>query len=189
MAAFSCRDPIPVPEKVRKPLTQVQQFNLHVDNRAVDRAEFDHKVKLSVYIPFIFNYIYLEYMDFSVLIKIIYRLKRKKWCIRDTEKRVRQHRWYGCKIIIFCNILVCSIVNMIKLKKFWNSVCRWRKRRPWNSWEGHWFPMQDQYLILTILFAPRSMNNPLLLCHFTFTTFLIDYARPQKWCAWFVCNI
>ncbi len=49
MAAFSCRDPIPVPEKVRKPLTQVQQFNLHVDNRAVDRSEFDHKVKLSVY--------------------------------------------------------------------------------------------------------------------------------------------
>ncbi|GMY10150.1 protein TPX2-like isoform X3 [Fagus crenata] len=38
-------DPIPVPEKVRKPLTQVQQFNLHVDNRAVDRAEFDHKIK------------------------------------------------------------------------------------------------------------------------------------------------
>lgn len=41
----SCRDPIPVPEKVRKPLTQVQEFNLHVDHRAVDRAEFDHKVK------------------------------------------------------------------------------------------------------------------------------------------------
>ncbi|XP_041006375.1 protein TPX2 isoform X2 [Juglans microcarpa x Juglans regia] len=38
-------DPIPVPEKVRKPLTQVQEFNLHVDNRAVDRAEFDQKIK------------------------------------------------------------------------------------------------------------------------------------------------
>ncbi|KAF3444087.1 hypothetical protein FNV43_RR13777 [Rhamnella rubrinervis] len=38
-------DPIPVPEKVRKPLTEVQEFNLHVDHRAVDRAEFDHKVK------------------------------------------------------------------------------------------------------------------------------------------------
>ncbi|KAG6661527.1 protein TPX2 [Carya illinoinensis] len=38
-------DPIPVPEKVRKPLTQVQEFNLHVDHRAVDRAEFDHKIK------------------------------------------------------------------------------------------------------------------------------------------------
>ncbi|EOX99471.1 Targeting protein for XKLP2, putative isoform 3 [Theobroma cacao] len=37
-------DPIPVPEKVRKPLTQVQEFNLHVDHRAVDRAEFDQKV-------------------------------------------------------------------------------------------------------------------------------------------------
>ncbi|CAL8136258.1 unnamed protein product [Prunus armeniaca] len=38
-------DPIPVPEKVRKPLTQVQQFNLHVDHRAVGRAEFDQKVR------------------------------------------------------------------------------------------------------------------------------------------------
>lgn len=42
---FSCRDPIPVPEKVRKPLTEVQEFNHHVDHRAVDRSEFDKKVK------------------------------------------------------------------------------------------------------------------------------------------------
>ncbi|CAK8577038.1 unnamed protein product [Lathyrus sativus] len=38
-------DPIPVPEKVRKPLTQVQEFDLHVNHRAVDRAEFDGKIK------------------------------------------------------------------------------------------------------------------------------------------------
>ncbi|XP_015080946.1 protein TPX2 [Solanum pennellii] len=38
-------DPIPVPEKVRKPLTQVQEFSLHVDHRAPDRAEFDKKIK------------------------------------------------------------------------------------------------------------------------------------------------
>ncbi|KAK9004607.1 hypothetical protein V6N11_042070 [Hibiscus sabdariffa] len=38
-------DPIPVPEKVRKPLTQVQEFDLHVNHRAVDRAEFDQKIK------------------------------------------------------------------------------------------------------------------------------------------------
>ncbi|KAL9339992.1 hypothetical protein Peur_066211 [Populus x canadensis] len=38
-------DPIPLPEKVRKPLTQVQQFNLNADHRAVERAEFDQKVK------------------------------------------------------------------------------------------------------------------------------------------------
>lgn len=38
-------DPIPVPEKVHKPLTQVQEFNLHVDHRAPDRAEFDKKIK------------------------------------------------------------------------------------------------------------------------------------------------
>ncbi|XP_022764096.1 protein TPX2-like [Durio zibethinus] len=37
--------PIPVPEKVRKPLTKVQEFNLHVDHRAVYRAEFDQKIK------------------------------------------------------------------------------------------------------------------------------------------------
>ncbi|XVE49964.1 hypothetical protein DITRI_Ditri01bG0123800 [Diplodiscus trichospermus] len=38
-------DPIPIPEKVRKPLTQVQEINLRVDHRAVDRAEFDQKIK------------------------------------------------------------------------------------------------------------------------------------------------
>ncbi|KAF9589685.1 hypothetical protein IFM89_027213 [Coptis chinensis] len=38
-------DPLPVPEKERKPLTQVEEFALHVDHRAVDRAEFDKKVK------------------------------------------------------------------------------------------------------------------------------------------------
>ncbi|CAL1377331.1 unnamed protein product [Linum trigynum] len=39
------KDPIPVPEKVRIPLTEVQQIHLHVDHRAVDRKEFDQKVK------------------------------------------------------------------------------------------------------------------------------------------------
>ncbi|XP_039026728.1 protein TPX2-like [Hibiscus syriacus] len=38
-------DPIPVLEKSRKPLTQVQQFDLHVNHRAVERAEFDQKIK------------------------------------------------------------------------------------------------------------------------------------------------
>ncbi|CAN4087248.1 unnamed protein product [Withania somnifera] len=38
-------DPIPVPEKVRKPLTEVQGFKLRVDNRSFDRAEFDKKIK------------------------------------------------------------------------------------------------------------------------------------------------
>ncbi|KAG8641411.1 probable serine/threonine-protein kinase At1g54610 isoform X1 [Manihot esculenta] len=39
-------DPIPLPEKVRKPVTQVDQFSLHTDNRAVDRAKFHHKLKV-----------------------------------------------------------------------------------------------------------------------------------------------
>ncbi|MCE2055135.1 hypothetical protein HAX54_042051 [Datura stramonium] len=38
-------DPIPVPEKVRKPLTQVQDFKLRVDHRSRDRSEFDKKIK------------------------------------------------------------------------------------------------------------------------------------------------
>ncbi|KAL9457807.1 hypothetical protein AB3S75_006789 [Citrus x aurantiifolia] len=38
-------DPIPVPEKVRKPLTAVKEFNLNLDHRAEERAEFDQKIK------------------------------------------------------------------------------------------------------------------------------------------------
>ncbi|CAN6199123.1 unnamed protein product [Urochloa humidicola] len=38
-------DPIPLPEKERKPLTEVQQFALHVDERAVKRSEFDGMIK------------------------------------------------------------------------------------------------------------------------------------------------
>ncbi|XP_031255373.1 protein TPX2 isoform X2 [Pistacia vera] len=38
-------DPIPVPEKVRKPLTEVKGFNLHLEHRVVERAEFDQKIK------------------------------------------------------------------------------------------------------------------------------------------------
>ncbi|RWR79781.1 protein TPX2 [Cinnamomum micranthum f. kanehirae] len=38
-------DPIPLPEKTRIPLTQVQEFQLQVDSRAVDREEFDKKIK------------------------------------------------------------------------------------------------------------------------------------------------
>ncbi|CAM8982856.1 unnamed protein product [Rhodiola kirilowii] len=37
-------DPIPLPEKVRIPLTQVDEFNLQADHRALERAEFDKKV-------------------------------------------------------------------------------------------------------------------------------------------------
>ncbi|KAL9666836.1 hypothetical protein QQ045_001179 [Rhodiola kirilowii] len=39
-------DPIPpLPEKVRIPLTQVEEFNLQADHRALERAEFDNKVQ------------------------------------------------------------------------------------------------------------------------------------------------
>uniref|UniRef100_A0A803N1N6 Targeting protein for Xklp2 n=1 Tax=Chenopodium quinoa TaxID=63459 RepID=A0A803N1N6_CHEQI len=42
---FLSKDPIPLPEKERMPLTEVQEFNHHVQHRAVDRAEFDKKIK------------------------------------------------------------------------------------------------------------------------------------------------
>ncbi|KZV16250.1 hypothetical protein F511_42402 [Dorcoceras hygrometricum] len=38
-------DPIPVPEIQRKPLTEVQVFNLQVNHRAAEREEFDKKIK------------------------------------------------------------------------------------------------------------------------------------------------
>ncbi|XP_020580479.1 protein TPX2 isoform X2 [Phalaenopsis equestris] len=38
-------DPIPLPERERKPLTDVQGFSLHVDHRAVERSEFEKKIK------------------------------------------------------------------------------------------------------------------------------------------------
>ncbi|CAN1351401.1 Protein TPX2 [Linum perenne] len=41
-------DPIPLPEKVRRPLTEVQKIQLHVDNRASNRAEFDQKASSDV---------------------------------------------------------------------------------------------------------------------------------------------
>jgi targeting protein for Xklp2 len=75
--AVSFRDPIPVPEKVRRPLTQVQEFNLHVDHRAVDRADFDQKVPKII----IQNYpVTLErHSIFSTeKKKFIYRLRKKK---------------------------------------------------------------------------------------------------------------
>ncbi|CAN8255053.1 unnamed protein product [Cochlearia groenlandica] len=38
-------DPIPVSEKVLKHLREFQEFSLQVDRRAVERADFDHKIK------------------------------------------------------------------------------------------------------------------------------------------------
>ncbi|KAF7144706.1 hypothetical protein RHSIM_Rhsim04G0070200 [Rhododendron simsii] len=50
LRAFEARpivkeNPFPVPEKVRKPMTEVQEFNLRPDNQAVDREEFDKNIK------------------------------------------------------------------------------------------------------------------------------------------------
>jgi len=43
-ALAECSVPIPIPEKQRKPLTEIQEFNFLADQRAVERAEFDKKV-------------------------------------------------------------------------------------------------------------------------------------------------
>ncbi|MFS7915385.1 hypothetical protein Hanom_Chr02g00164681 [Helianthus anomalus] len=40
-----CRDPIPLPKKVRMPLMEVREIDLHVEHQAADRGEFDKKVK------------------------------------------------------------------------------------------------------------------------------------------------
>lgn len=61
----------------------------------------------------------------------------------------------------FCIILLYRLYLSIReSSKFPGTVYRWRKRRPWNNWEEHWFPMQDQCLILIILSALKGMNNP-----------------------------
>lgn len=39
------RDPIPLLGKERTPLTQIQEFDLNMEHRAVDRAEFDKMTK------------------------------------------------------------------------------------------------------------------------------------------------
>lgn len=75
---FSCRDPIPVPEKVRKPLTEVQEFNHHVDHRAVDRSEFDQKVKNFTSLLENMALCVCVCVFFKCSLKSICRLKRKK---------------------------------------------------------------------------------------------------------------
>lgn len=45
--SFYCcntRDPLPVPQRERKALTEVQQFVMHADHRALQRKAFDKKV-------------------------------------------------------------------------------------------------------------------------------------------------
>jgi len=46
--------PNPRSEKVRKPLTQVQEFSLHVNHWAVDTAQFDERVTKKFHICFFY---------------------------------------------------------------------------------------------------------------------------------------
>ncbi|KAF5744090.1 protein TPX2 isoform X2 [Tripterygium wilfordii] len=75
-------DPIPLPEKVRKPLTQVHEVNLHVDHRAEDRAEFDHKVKEK-------EMIYKRYREESEAAKMIEEEKALKQLRRTMVPHAR----------------------------------------------------------------------------------------------------
>ena len=53
---------------MRKPLTEVQEFNHHVDHRAVDRSEFDQKVKNFYQLAFLHGFVCVCF--FLVLIKV-----------------------------------------------------------------------------------------------------------------------
>ncbi|KAI8005925.1 Protein TPX2 [Camellia lanceoleosa] len=75
-------DPIPVPEKVRKPLTEVQEFNLHVEHRAVDRSEFDKKIKEK-------EMMYKRYRDEAESVKLMEEEKALKQLKRTLVPHVR----------------------------------------------------------------------------------------------------
>ncbi|KAF5174866.1 Tpx2, partial [Thalictrum thalictroides] len=75
-------DPLPVPEKERKPLTQVEEFALHVDHRAVDRAEFDKKIKEK-------ENMYKRYLDESETAKMMEEEKALKQLRRTLVPHAR----------------------------------------------------------------------------------------------------
>ncbi|CAJ1978904.1 unnamed protein product [Sphenostylis stenocarpa] len=75
-------DPIPVPEKVRKPLTQVQEFSLHVNHRAVDRAQFDERIKEK-------EMVYKRYREESEAAKMIEEEKALKQLRRTMVPHAR----------------------------------------------------------------------------------------------------
>ncbi|KAE8662310.1 Detected protein of confused Function [Hibiscus syriacus] len=93
-----CRDPILVPEKVRKPLIQVQEFDLQVNHRAVDRAEFDQKLNFSFSLVEDFHSISTPIMNLFLQInekEMIY--KRYKEDVKaarmiEAEKELKQLR-------------------------------------------------------------------------------------------------
>ncbi|CAN1351403.1 Protein TPX2 [Linum perenne] len=75
-------DPIPLPEKVRRPLTEVQKIQLHVDNRASNRAEFDQKVKEK-------EMVYKRYREESEAAKMIEEEKALKQLRRTMVPHAR----------------------------------------------------------------------------------------------------
>ncbi|CAN0896799.1 Protein TPX2 [Linum grandiflorum] len=75
-------DPIPLPEKVRRPLTEVQQVQLHVDHRATNRAEFDHKVKEK-------EMVYKRYREESEAAKLVEEEKALKQMRRTMVPHAR----------------------------------------------------------------------------------------------------
>lgn len=96
-----CRDPIPVPDKDRKPLTEVQEFNLHVDHRAVDRAEFDKKV------IFLSHFLaHLNLFTFSLLVwilkqRIVAQIKEKEMIYKRYREEAESARMvcYTCSML------------------------------------------------------------------------------------------
>lgn len=96
LVSWYSRDPIPVPEIQRRPLTEVQVFNLQVNHRAAERAEFDKKVLDLRDI----NCFYCEHNKtngFKILTKrcFLRRSRTKKRHIRDTEKKQNLQGWWA----------------------------------------------------------------------------------------------
>ncbi|CAN1844472.1 Protein TPX2 [Linum perenne] len=87
-------DPIPVPEKVRRPLTEVQQIHLHVDHRAVDRAEFDQKASFPqklLLIYYVCHWFILQVKEKEMLYKR-YREESEAAKMIEEEKAMKQLR-------------------------------------------------------------------------------------------------
>lgn len=124
------RDPIPVPEKQRKPLTEVQEFNLHVDHRAVDRAEFDKKVTFP---PPCTSFLSFFFFFNTILIKEVpfYQIKEKEVVYkryREEAESARMVSTYNTSYV--CNLFP-QVISRTRLGRcfLYLFYCRWRKRR------------------------------------------------------------
>lgn len=153
------RDPIPLPEKARKPLTDVQEFNLHVQHRAVDRAEFDKKVFFGWTNFYIWNPWETKKVSCGLCVWYVVVLTHDWFQVKEKEMMYKRYREEAESAKQVCGVehlvlLSCSFETIPVWRRFytwyyfnaiWNHPCnvtlsffclwnnRWRKRRPWNN--------------------------------------------------------